>query len=467
MPRNNITACEHTSLLLTPSSHAVQAGYSIPTPHQRSTAASVPTPTRRTPKNAAKGAHIVSAASFPAPLILPGDDLAEESDDSQQAVGEWLNMKDRNRITSRKKTIYVAAPPNVGADVDFIRLWSHPRRQPDLEHSIKTPPIEDVIEYLKAFYHGLTVKLLPPARLSFTHWEQGSSSIGGTKAKSAIPRYIGLNTSKECIRIRTRSFPDNVYTHQLNLDDLLDVAISILPADAYALLLLVEHDLFEDDDDEFVCGRAYGGSRVAVISTARYHPSLDAEQNVEREHAWPASHCEAYMNACCSEQTQATPKARKRARIHREGQQETNPITISSPTSSSAGETGPPPLEAAVSAHTALPSLDSEVSPVEALSGLWLGRVCRTASHELGHCFGIDHCMYYACVMQGSSSLIEDARQPPYLCPVDLAKLLHATGADPSERYQALLAFCNEHGNTHLFVAFTAWLKGRLREVDN
>jgi archaemetzincin len=38
--------------------------------------------------------------------------------------------------------------------------------------------------------------------------------------------------------------------HQLNLNDLLDAAIEILPADAYALIMLVEHDMFEDEDDE-------------------------------------------------------------------------------------------------------------------------------------------------------------------------------------------------------------------------
>ncbi|KAI9716460.1 MAG: hypothetical protein M1812_005355 [Candelaria pacifica] len=467
--KNTANACEHEALILTPSSYAAQAGYHAPTTRRCSVAASVPTPTRSTPKDNVMRASMSQkemAASFPAPLVLPGDDLAEDSDNSQQSACEWLSMKERNGVTSRKKVVYVAAPPNVETGIDFIPTWTHPQRQADLTRPVTPPRVEDVIEYLEAFYDGLTVKQLPPATLSFTTWGESSFKVGKTQAKSATPRYIGLNTSKECIRIRTRARTGSVYTRQLNLDDLLDVAISVLPADAYALLLLVDHDLFEDADDEFVCGRAYGGSRVAVISTARYHPVLDAEQDVEREHAWPASHCEAYIRACCSDEAQPTTKARKRARIHHEGQQKSNPITISSPASSSTHESGLSPLEAAVSAHAALPSLDN-LSPVEALSGLWLGRVCRTASHELGHCFGIAHCVYYACAMQGSSSLVEDARQPPYLCPVDLAKLLRATGADAKERYQALLDFCNEHGDTHLFVAFAAWLSGRLEEMGS
>ncbi|OWZ23232.1 hypothetical protein PHMEG_0001894 [Phytophthora megakarya] len=96
---------------------------------------------------------------------------------------------------------------------------------------------------------------------------------------------------------------------------------------------------------------------------------------------------------------------------------------------------------------------------------LWLARFCRTASHELGHCFGMDHCVYYACSMQGSAGLSEDARQPPYLCPVDLAKMLHATGADSTDRYKAILSFCESfEGQDKTFAAFSAWLRCRIQQ---
>jgi hypothetical protein len=88
----------------------------------------------------------------------------------------------------------------------------------------------------------------------------------------------------------------------------------------------------------------------------------------------------------------------------------------------------------AVAAYNALCSANA-IPSLEGLAALWLGGVCRTASHELGHCFGIDHCVYCACAMQGSASLAEDARQPIYFCPLDLAKLLHATGADMVDHY--------------------------------
>ena len=178
---------------------------------------------------------------------------------------------------------------------------------------------------------------------------------------------------------------------------------------------------------------------MAVVSTARYNPRLDDVQDVEREHAWPASHCDAYMRDCCG-----APSKTKKAK----------------PDSSMSDQT---PMQAAVSARNTL-----QTSPTPSqLSSLWLSRVCQTASHELGHCFGMDHCVYYACVMQATGSLREDVRQPPYLCPVDLAKMLRATGADARERYAALLAFCGRHesGAAGWFKAFQAWMLGRLREL--
>ncbi|KAK0723486.1 hypothetical protein B0T26DRAFT_750749 [Lasiosphaeria miniovina] len=78
------------------------------------------------------------------------------------------------------------------------------------------------------------------------------------------------------------------------------------------------------------------------------------------------------------------------------------------------------PLGTAVKAARAASDLDID------LGRLWLSRVARTAVHELGHCFCLDYCVYYACVMQGTTGLAEDTRQPPYLCPVCLKKLTRA-----------------------------------------
>lgn len=165
------------------------------------------------------------------------------------------------------------------------------------------------------------------------------------------------------------------------------------------------------------------------------------------------------MDACCAEVDQTEtqrPKKKTKGRVASSVPAETDSLEPAAYAALS-------PLHAAVIAHDALPSL--EASPTSAaLSALWLGRACRTASHELGHCLGVDHCVYFSCAMQGTASLKEDARQPPFLCPVDLAKLLHATGSSQDNTYRAILAFCEKHPHNHLFAAFAAWIRAQVPE---
>ncbi len=77
---------------------------------------------------------------------------------------------------------------------------------------------------------------------------------------------------------------------------------------------------------------------------------------------------------------------------------------------------------------------------------LCLRRTTKTATHETGHMFSMYHCIYYQCNMCGSNHRAESDRHPLWLCPVCLAKLVHATGTDPEARYERLAAFCKENG---------------------
>ncbi|PKY00128.1 hypothetical protein P168DRAFT_337427 [Aspergillus campestris IBT 28561] len=414
------TRCLHPSICSSVSAHAKAAGYKQPTLEERIAATN----------------HELYEVNFPAPLVLPEDDLALDPDYPPQSFQEWVDEEDRNKITRAKRTVYIVAPPQIDDSVGPWRKWTRPQKSCSAA-SLTPPNPEEIKDYIAAFYHGLPVKLLPNHRLRFVPWEADQ------KPGKKTPSHVGLETPKECIGIRTRPCPDRTYSHQLNLDDLLDAAISILPKDAYALCMLVDHDLFEDDDDEFVCGRAYGGSRVAVVSSARYRPDLDILHSAEREHAWPASHCQRYVQECCSSQKPARKKAAQ----------------IKQPPSRDDRL-----LKDIVDISSLSPASPEEKAPL----GLWLARMCRTVSHELGHCFGIDHCVYYACAMQGSASLAEDARQPAYLCPVDLVKVLCATGSTFQDRERAIEEYCKRPGKRGVpfFDALAAWCKGFSHETE-
>ena len=423
--------CQHHILCFKSSSHANQVNFRKFTDQQRATAAG---------KKRATDAE--SGELFPAPLVLPDDELSCDARCPPQSLRSWVRLNGRNEVTRRRNLLYIVGPPTSSKDIDYVRDWTIPQgHDKEKEANLAKPRTSDVVDYLAAFYHGMEVRILPPESLHFAAWENEKGRKSTTK-----PRYVGLNTATESIGIRVRPSPDNVFQGQLDLNDLLDVAISILPDDAYALLMLVEHDLFEDDDDDFCCGRAYGGSRVAVVSMARYNPCLDASQNVERQHAWPSSHCEAYMQSCCEVQSESSEASSKRALQQVPASSTDQPYHVNTP------------LQAAVTVHKTLSQSN--------LSGLWFSRVCQTVSHELGHSFGMDHCVYYACVMQGTSCLAEDVRQPPYLCPVDLAKLLRATSANEKERYEALLSFCGNHAIVPMFAALRAWLACMLENLD-
>ena len=75
---------------------------------------------------------------------------------------------------------------------------------------------------------------------------------------------------------------------------------------------------------------------------------------------------------------------------------------------------------------------------------LW--RSCQTLAHEVSHMFGIEHCIYFHCVMNGSNNMDEADKQPLHLCPVDLRKLHESVGFDVIKRYEMLKKFYSSVG---------------------
>ncbi|XP_069055972.1 archaemetzincin-2 [Pleurodeles waltl] len=78
------------------------------------------------------------------------------------------------------------------------------------------------------------------------------------------------------------------------------------------------------------------------------------------------------------------------------------------------------------------------------ITGMILQRSCKTLTHEIGHIFGLHHCRWLQCVMQGSNHLEESDRRPLDLCPICLRKLQSAVGFNIAERYKALLHWIDE-----------------------
>ncbi len=75
-----------------------------------------------------------------------------------------------------------------------------------------------------------------------------------------------------------------------------------------------------------------------------------------------------------------------------------------------------------------------------------LRRTLKTATHETGHMFSMEHCTLYECNMCGCNNLQEADRHPLWLCPHCLAKLCYATGANPVKRFEGLIKFYKAHG---------------------
>jgi archaemetzincin len=89
---------------------------------------------------------------------------------------------------------------------------------------------------------------------------------------------------------------------------------------------------------------------------------------------------------------------------------------------------------------------------------LVLRRSCKVLAHETSHMFGIQHCIFFNCLMNGSNHLDESDRRPLHLCPIDLRKLHYSIGFDIDQRYRVLLEFARTAG----FKDEVRWLEKRL-----
>eukprot|EP00826_Nyctotherus_ovalis_P034454 TRINITY_DN2877_c0_g1_i3.p1 TRINITY_DN2877_c0_g1~~TRINITY_DN2877_c0_g1_i3.p1 ORF type:complete len:125 (+),score=32.96 TRINITY_DN2877_c0_g1_i3:48-422(+) len=104
--------------------------------------------------------------------------------------------------------------------------------------------------------------------------------------------------------------------------------------------------------------------------------------------------------------------------------------------------------------------------PPSNLSQVILYRACKVMVHELGHMFGMKHCIYYSCVMNASNHLEEAAIKPLYECPVCMRKLHLVIGFNPLERYKQLAKICVTLGGLFKSKGYAKWLQDRAASIE-
>ena len=91
-------------------------------------------------------------------------------------------------------------------------------------------------------------------------------------------------------------------------------------------------------------------------------------------------------------------------------------------------------------------ALESEGGSPEERHQLWMKRSCSTMVHEIGHMFGLKHCIYYECILNGSNGSFELRHPDRVLCPVCLCKLKLNIKFDIRERTAHMVEACRALG---------------------
>lgn len=150
--------CTHPSLVVGVSPCGAESRYTRPDWKRRVAAE---TASSRIPKDGPESEPDSATFTFPAAIALPNDDLALNPNHPPQSFRSWHNMKERNKVTCDRKTLYVARPRSVPKSMTPVSEWIEPAGLPkrrgkrvNAQAAAQPPKYDDVLEYLRAFYHG-------------------------------------------------------------------------------------------------------------------------------------------------------------------------------------------------------------------------------------------------------------------------------------------------------------------------
>jgi archaemetzincin len=92
---------------------------------------------------------------------------------------------------------------------------------------------------------------------------------------------------------------------------------------------------------------------------------------------------------------------------------------------------------------------------------LMFRRAAQVLLHETCHMFGLQHCVHFHCVVNGSNHLAESDSQPLHLCPVCLRKLHSSASFDVVARYERLEKLFRQYG----LDAEADWIREQLTQL--
>ncbi|CAH0016593.1 unnamed protein product, partial [Clonostachys rhizophaga] len=247
-------ACSHDVLYNSVSAHARSLSYyACPSTLAAHSAASR---TRRPPDGWDSSIPPTPRSSFPSSNVLPQDHLDQFPKEPGDDLYDFITNGGRNQVTPKRKCLYIVDAPDIDPEiVGLMASWTDPAipaGSDNLTSAISSPRVEDIAGYLAAFYTGLDVKILK-SHFRFKRWgEKQQGANANNRGNIALVAPDGAAT-----RVRFRPAPDGATPGQLNLNDMLDALHASIPPDAFAILLVTDHDLYEDEEDDFCAGRLW------------------------------------------------------------------------------------------------------------------------------------------------------------------------------------------------------------------